>query len=77
MTELNNNMTFEEAFAALRETVTAIENPKTPLRDVMALYERACRLTIYCRRKIRDVKMEITDIHSRMTELKNSDEPLF
>ena len=33
MTELNDKMDFEEAYAALREVVTQLENPKNKIED--------------------------------------------
>lgn len=77
MTELNNEMSYEEAYAALKETVAALGDPKTTIDESLRLYERACRLVIYCRRKLSDVKLEVTDINTRMSQLKNSDDPLF
>ena len=77
LSELNNDLTFEEAFDALKETVSAMEDPKTTLDESLALYDRTCILTRFCRRKLRDVRLQVTDIHSRMSELKNSDEEIF
>ena len=77
MTELSNDMTYEQAFTALKETVTALEDPKTMIDDSLRLYERACRLVVFCRRKLSEAKMEVTDINARIAELKGSEEPLF
>ena len=77
MTELNNNMDFEEAYAALREVVAKLEDPKNKIEDNIALYEKACRLVLHCRRKLSEAKMQITDINERIAALKNSDEAIF
>ena len=77
MTELTNDMTYEEAYAALKETVSALEDPKTTIADSLELYERACRLVLYCQRKLTDVKMSVTDINARVAELRKNNEPLF
>ena len=77
MKEPNNNMTYEEAYAALRETVDALEDPNLKIEDSLALYERACRLVIFCQRKLGEVKMKVTDINTRMKQLRESGEELF
>lgn len=77
MTELNNHMTYEEAYNALRETVALLEDPKTVIEDSLALYERACRLVIYCQRKLGEAKLEVTDINTRIKRLKEDNAPLF
>lgn len=77
MTELNENMDFEEAYAALREVVTKMEDPKSKLEDNIALYEKACRLVLYCRRKLDEAKMQITDINERIAQLRDSGESIF
>lgn len=77
MIELNNHMTYEEAYAALKETVAVLEDPKTGIEESLALYERACRLVVYCQRKLADVKMQVTDINTRIAEIKKKNEDLF
>lgn len=77
MMELTNDMSFEQAYTALKETVAAMGDPQTTVEDSLVLYERACRLVIYCQRKLNDLKLEVTEINERMAELKNSHEDLF
>jgi len=77
MTELNNNMSYEEAYKALKETVALLEDPKTMIEDSLKLYERACRLVLYCQRKLGEAKLEITDINTRIAKLRESEAPLF
>ena len=77
MTELNEKMDFETAYAALREVVTKLENPENKIEDNIALYEQACKLVLYCRRKLEEAKMQITDINERIAKLKESDEAIF
>ena len=77
MTELTNDMTYEEAYGALKETVAALGDPKTTIEDSLKLYERACRLVVYCQRKLGEVKMQVTDINTRVAELKKNNEELF
>ena len=77
MTELSNKMTFEEAYAALREVVREMENPNNKIEDNIALYEKACRLVIHCRRKLDEARMQIVDINERIAELKKSGADVF
>lgn len=77
MTELNDKMDFEEAYTALREVVAQLEDPKNKIEDNIALYEKACRLVLFCRRKLDDAKMQITDINERIAQLKDSGDKIF
>ena len=77
MTELNDKMDFEEAYNALREVVTQLEDPKNKIEENIALYEKACRLVLHCRRKLDEAKMQITDINERISQLKSGDAALF
>ncbi|MBQ3265794.1 MAG: exodeoxyribonuclease VII small subunit [Ruminococcus sp.] len=77
MTELNDNMDFEQAYAALREIVTQLEDPKNKIEDTIALYEKACRLVLLCRRKLDDARMQITDVNERIKKLKSSGTNVF
>lgn len=77
MTKLNDKMDFEEAYSALREVVTKLEDPKNKIEDNIALYEKACQLVLHCRRKLEEAKMQITDINERIAQLKNSGGAIF
>lgn len=77
MTEINNNMDFEQAYAALKETVAAMEKKDNSIDENLALYEQACKLVVYCQRKLNVARSKITDINERVRELKASGEPLF
>ena len=77
MTELNNHMTYEEAYSALKETVAALEDPKTVIEKSLMLYERACKLVLYCQRKLGEARLEVTDINTRIKKLKEDNAPLF
>nr|WP_316614393.1 exodeoxyribonuclease VII small subunit [uncultured Ruminococcus sp.] len=77
MAELNDKMDFEEAYDALREIVTQLEDPKNKIEDNIALYEMACRLVLLCRRKLDEAKMQITDINERIAQLRDSGDTIF
>ena len=51
MTELNDKIDFEEAYTALQEVAAQLENPRNKIEENIALYERACKLVLHCRRK--------------------------
>lgn len=75
--ELTNDMTYEQAYNALKETVAALENPETGIEESLKLYEQACKLVVYCQRKLSDVKLEVTDINARIAQLKQKNDALF
>lgn len=75
--ELNNHMTFDEAYKALEETVRAMEAPGINFKESLVLYEQACRLVVYCQRKLAEAKAEISDINERVRKLKETKAPLF
>lgn len=77
MTEMNNNMDFNQAYEALRETVAAMEKSDTTIDQSLELYEQACKLLLFCQRKLNETKTKITDINERIAELRDSAEPLF
>ena len=77
MIELNNNMSYEEAYNALKETIAVLEDPKTVIEESLALYERACKLVLYCQRKLSEAKLEVTDINERIKRMKEDNTPLF
>lgn len=77
MTEIKNEMEFQEAFDALKETVDKLEDPKTSIDESIELYEQACKLIVFCQRKLNETKGRIIDINERIAELRQNDEPLF
>ena len=52
-------MTLEEAFAALEETITAMESPEMTLDSSMALYEKGVGLLKYCSASIDTAEKQI------------------
>lgn len=77
MTEMKNEMEFQEAFDALKETVDKLEDPKTTIDESIELYEQACKLVVLCQRRLNETKGRIIDINERIAELRKNDEPLF
>ena len=77
MNEIKNEMDFQQAFDALKETVDKLEDPKTSIDESIVLYEQACRLVVFCQRRLNETKGRIIDINERIAELRQNDEPLF
>ena len=75
--ELNNHMTFDEAYKALEETVRLMEKPGINFNESLAYYEQACKLVVYCQRKLATAKGQITEINERVRKLKETNAPLF
>ena len=77
MIELNNKMTFDEAYSALEETVSLMEKPDISFQENLRLYEQAGRLVLYCRRKIDEAREQVTDVNLRLRLLKETNAPIF
>lgn len=77
MIEINNNMEFDTAYAALKETVALMETSKNDIDALLMYYERACRLIVYCQRELQKTRGKITEINERVAELRKSGAPLF
>lgn len=77
MDEISNEMDFQQAFDSLKETVDKLEDPNTTIDESIELYEQACKLVVFCQRKLNDNKLRITDINERIAQLRQNSEPLF
>lgn len=69
MTEIKNDMTFEEAYKALEETVRKLEDPAVDFQTGIRLYEQACELVACCQRLLGEAKTRITDINEHIARL--------
>lgn len=52
-------MSFEEAMAKLESLVRSMESGNTRLEDVIASFEEAKRLSVYCQQKLETLKRKI------------------
>ena len=52
-------MSFEDAMAKLESLVRSMENVNTRLEDVIASFEEAKRLSVYCQQKLETLKRKI------------------
>lgn len=55
-------MSFEDAMAELEKVVERIEDPKAPLDQSIALYERGAALQAHCEKKLKDAEMRVEKI---------------
>ena len=55
----DREMSFEEAMAKLESLVRSMENGNTRLEDVIASFEEAKRLSVYCQQKLETLKRKI------------------
>ena len=52
-------LSFEDAMAKLESLVRSMENGNTRLEDVIASFEEAKRLSVYCQQKLETLKRKI------------------
>lgn len=77
MSEVFNEMPLQQAFDALQDIVEKLEDPKITIDESLELYEHACKLVVYCQRRLNETQNRITDINERVAELRQNGEPLF
>jgi len=56
------NMTFEQAFAELEETVGKLEAGGLPLEESIALFERGQGLATHCAAQLEEAELKIEQI---------------
>jgi exodeoxyribonuclease VII small subunit len=57
-----DNLTFEQAFAELEESVRTLERGDLPLEEALALYERGQELAGYCAKLLDAAELKIAQI---------------
>jgi exodeoxyribonuclease VII small subunit len=55
-------LTFEQAFAELEESVRTLERGELPLEESLAMYERGQELVAYCAQLLDEAELKITQI---------------
>jgi len=55
-------LTFEEAFAELEETVRKLEAGGLTLEESIALYERGQALAAYCNRRLDEAELKVQQL---------------
>jgi exodeoxyribonuclease VII small subunit len=56
------NLTFEEAFAELEETVRSLEAGGLPLEDSLALFERGKALAAQCSAQLDQAELKVREL---------------
>jgi exodeoxyribonuclease VII small subunit len=57
-----DELTFEQAFAELEESVRTLERGDLPLEESLALYERGQGLAAYCAKLLDEAELKIAQI---------------
>jgi exodeoxyribonuclease VII small subunit len=53
------DLTFEQAFAELEESVRTLERGDLPLEESLALYERGQELSAYCAKLLDEAELKV------------------
>ena len=65
---LNHNrltdLTFEQAFAELEESVRTLERGDLPLEESLALYERGQELSAYCAKLLDEAELKVQQVEA-------------
>ena len=59
------DLTFEQAFKELEETVAKLEDGDLPLEASLALFERGQRLSAYCSRLLEQAELKVTQLREQ------------
>ncbi|HID89343.1 MAG TPA: exodeoxyribonuclease VII small subunit [Anaerolineales bacterium] len=62
MTKPVEELTFEEAFAELEETVRKLEAGGLTLEESLVLYERGQALAVHCNRQLDEAELKIRQL---------------
>lgn len=58
------NLTFEQAFAELEESVRTLERGELPLEESLTLYERGQELSAYCAKLLDEAELKIQQVEA-------------
>ena len=59
-----DDLTFEQAFAELEESVRKLESADLSLEDSLALYERGQTLAAYCARLLDEAELKVQQVEA-------------
>jgi exodeoxyribonuclease VII small subunit len=60
--QLIEELTFEQAFAELEESVRTLEKGELPLEESLALFERGQQLAAYCGKMLDSAELKIEQV---------------
>jgi exodeoxyribonuclease VII small subunit len=58
------DLTFEQAFAELEESVRTLERGDLPLEESLALYERGQELAVYCAKLLDEAELKVQQVEA-------------
>jgi exodeoxyribonuclease VII small subunit len=59
-----SDLTFEQAFAELEESVRTLERGDLPLEESLALYERGQELSAYCAKLLDEAELKVQQVEA-------------
>ncbi len=59
-----DELTFEQAFAELEESVRTLERGDLPLEESLALYERGQELSAYCAKLLDEAELKVQRVET-------------
>jgi exodeoxyribonuclease VII small subunit len=60
MTNLADDLTYEQAFAQLEQILQTLEGGDLPLEQALALYEQGVALTAFCTHKLDTAELRVS-----------------
>jgi len=60
MSEIVNNLSYEEAFTRLEKVLQALESDDLPLEASLELYEQGLTLSTYCTHKLDEAELRVS-----------------
>ena len=73
---MKKELTFEQANKKLEDIVLKMEKGDIELDECMKLYEEACLLVNYCKKKLEESKGQIIDINERVEKAKKNNDSI-
>ena len=58
------DLTFEQAFAELEESVRTLERGDLPLEESLTLYERGQELSAYCAKLLEEAELKVQQVEA-------------
>ena len=58
------DLTFEQAFAELEESVRTLESGDLPLEESLALYERGQEYSVYCTKLLDEAELKVQQVEA-------------
>ena len=59
MANVNDTLSYDQAFAQLESVLAALESGDQPLEQALTLYEQGAALAAYCSRKLEEAELRV------------------